>query len=226
MHRLSVLWTLLAVSLGAQTTPSAAPRDSEAQEMPSGIFRGALLGWQGTSAAGDLTIRNDAPGATTDLVCHYDSHSYVARDRHRIAVSSLKVGEPVEILADRRLGSISCYARMVQVINLEAERLAAERARHPHEQNSGLRSVFFTPSGDRTLAGMVVRLTSRLLILKTNSGETTLALRPDTRYLDDGVRADLADLRVNTHVFVRAGKTIEGVVEAYQVMWGEILKTP
>jgi len=199
--------------------------------MPSGIFRGAFQGWLGTNAAGDLTIRTDAPGASADLVCHYDSHSYVARDRHRIAVSSLKTGETLEVLADRRLGSSACYARMVQVIDLQAERLAAERARHSHEpgaheQSAGLRSVFFTPRGDRTLAGVVVRLTSRLLTLKTNGGETTLALRPDTRYVGDGMRAEPADLRVNTHVFVRAGKTIEGGIEAYQVMWGEILPTP
>jgi hypothetical protein len=226
MHRLSVLAISFSVSLAAQTTPSIAATDPGVKEMPSGIFRGPLLGWQGTSAAGDLTIRTNASGAPTDLMCHYDSHTYVARDRHRIAVSSLKAGEPLEVLADRRLGSSSCYARMVQVVDPQAERLAAERATHPHEQSAGLRSVFFTPRGDRTLAGIVVRLTSRLLTLKTKTGETTLALRPDTRYLDDGVRADPADLRVNTHVFVRAGKTIEGVVEAYQVMWGEILKAP
>jgi hypothetical protein len=224
MLPIPVLWALFAASLAAQTLPAIAAPEG-AQEMPSGIFRGALIGWQGV-AAGDLTIRTNTPGTPTDLVCHYDSHSYIARDRHRIAVSSLKTGEALEILADRRLGSNSCYARMVQVIDLEAERLAAERARHFHEQSTGLRSVFFTPRGDRTLAGIVVRLTSRLLILRTNRGETTLALRPDTRYLGDGIRADPADLRVNTHVFVRAGKTIEGVVEAYQVMWGEILKTP
>jgi hypothetical protein len=28
---------------------------------------------------------------------------------------------------------------------------------------------------------------------------------------------------VNTHVFVRAGQSWDGFVEAYQVMWGEIL---
>lgn len=158
-----------------------------------------------------------------DLVCHYNAHSYVARDHHRIPVSSLKTGEPLEILADHQPGSYACYASMVRVIDPELEKLAEERARHSKDQNAGYRTLFFTPRGDRAVAGLVVRLTERFLTLRNTTGETTIALRPDTRYVDDGKRAAQADLRVNTHVYVRAGKRIDGVVEAYQVMWGEIL---
>jgi hypothetical protein len=145
------------------------------------------------------------------------------RDHGRIPVSSLNAGEKVEILADHRPGSSTCYARTVAVIDAVAERVAAERARQARSPLASARTLFFTPTGDRALAGMVVRLTSRALTLRTRTGETTLTLRPDTRYLNDGVRTNLDDLRVNTHVFIRAGKSIEGVLEAYQVMWGKIL---
>lgn len=193
----------LAVPLLAQT------------EMPAGIFRGAMMTWQGSAAASDLTIR-DAQG--TDLVCHLDAHSYVEREHRRIGFGSLTQGERLEILADHKPGSRACYARTVQVIDP-----AAERARLARKAVSPVRSLIFTPTGDRTLAGMVLRLTSRVLTLRTRNGDTTLTLRPDTRYWDDGVRTDSAALRVNTRVFVRAGRTIEGIVEAYQVMWGQIL---
>jgi hypothetical protein len=212
-------FTFASLSLGAQTAPYGGDREATASEMPIGIFRGSLLGSRGAPGAGDLTIR----AQTMDLVCHYDAHSYVARNHHRIAVSSLGVGEPLEILANHKPGSQACYASMVQVIDIEAERMAAERSRRARTQNFGARSVFFTPRGDRDLAGMVVRLTSRLLTLRTRNGETTLALRPDTRYWGDGLGATPADLQVNTHVFIHAGRSAEGVVEAYQVMWGKIL---
>ena len=134
----------------------------------------------------------------------------------------MNAGEPLEILANRKPGSEGCYTSMVQVIDPERER-AADRARQSKRQNSGPRLFFFTPRGDRTFAGVVMRLTPRALTLRTRVGEAILALRPDTRYWDDGLGATRADLRVNTRVFVRAGQSLDGVVEAYQVMWGEIL---
>jgi hypothetical protein len=202
--------------------------------MPPGVFRGALLSRQGGDQAGDLNLRARRAGAhmdedtdqDTDLICHYDAHTYAARDHHRIAVSSLNAGEPLEILANHKPGSQACYASMVQVIDPEEERAAeraADRARQFEKQNPSARIFFFTPRGDRTFAGVVMRFTARSLTLRTRAGEAILALRPDTRYWDDGLGATRADLRVNTHVFVRAGQSLDGVVEAYQVMWGEIL---
>ena len=116
--------------------------------------------------------------------------------------------------------------RTVAVIDAVAERVAAERARQAKSRPTATRPPFFTPAGDRTLSGIVTQLTSFAVTLRTRAGVTTLALRPDTRYLEDGVRADQTALRVNARVFVRAGKTIEGVLEAYQVMWGAILDIP
>jgi hypothetical protein len=41
--------------------------------------------------------------------------------------------------------------------------------------------------------------------------------------LDGGEVVDAAALKPNTRVFVQAGKTFYDQVEAYQVVWGEIL---
>ena len=51
-------------------------------------------------------------------------------------------------------------------------------------------------------------------------------MRTDTRFLAGGVRLDAAALPVNTRVFVRAGRSLDGGIEAYQVMWGEIVNVP
>jgi len=69
---------------------------------------------------------------------------------------------------------------------------------------------------------VIVRRDSRTITLRTRDGEQTLLLRKDTRYLGDGAQQDAAAVLVNTRVFVRAGRNLEGGVEAYQVMWGEI----
>ncbi|MBV9400537.1 MAG: hypothetical protein JO062_21340 [Bryobacterales bacterium] len=210
-HRIAGPLVFMAATVCGQAAPA---------EMPAGLFRGSFVSWSGSMASGEFTIRTSQ---NADLFCYFDSHSYMERDHRRIPVASLAAGEKLEILADHKPGSSTCYARTVAVIDMAAERAASERARQAKPLPAAGRPLFFTPRGDRTLAGMVVGVTARTLTLKTTSGHTTLALRPDTSYVSDGIRSGPTDLRVNTRVFVRAGRTIDGAIEAYQVMWGEIL---
>jgi hypothetical protein len=75
------------------------------------------------------------------------------------------------------------------------------------------------------LSGLVMGVKSNVLTLKSRAGENeTIHLRPDTRYSTEGQTAEASNLLVNTLVFVRCGKNVENQVEAYQVVWGEILK--
>jgi hypothetical protein len=61
-------------------------------------------------------------------------------------------------------------------------------------------------------------------VLRTRlDGDTQVLLRPDTRYLEAGAVVDSGALKPNTRVFVRAGRNLDGEVEAYQVIWGGIL---
>jgi hypothetical protein len=207
----------MAVILPAQSTPPSPA------EMPAGLFRGAFVRWSGSTASGDFTVRTPQ---NAELYCYFDSHSYMERDHRRIVISSLTQGDRLEILADHKPGSSTCYARTVAVVDVAAERAAAERARHPQAQSIATRQSFFTPRGDRTMSGMITAVSARSLTLKNAAGETTLTLRTDTNYLNDGVKTSSADLHVNTHVFIRAGTTIGGALEAYQVMWGAILDVP
>jgi hypothetical protein len=84
----------------------------------------------------------------------------------------------------------------------------------------------FLPRSNLTLAGIVTRHNATMLTLKTRDGETTLVLRPDTRYWCDGVHSGSNALVVNTHVFIRGGRDSEGNVVVYQAAWGDLLPAP
>ena len=55
------------------------------------------------------------------------------------------------------------------------------------------------------------------------AGEQTILLRQDTHYLAQGDTVDAAELKPNMRVFVKAGRTLYNEIEAYQVIWGQIL---
>ncbi len=78
-------------------------------------------------------------------------------------------------------------------------------------------------SGNLTFSGVVSRLNSESLVLRTRAGEQTLLIRRDTRYVANGDTVEAAQLRPNMRVFVRAGRNLYEQVEAYQVIWGSIL---
>jgi hypothetical protein len=208
MRRWASPFVFISLLLHAQQ--SIAQQSIAQESMPRGIVRGTLVAWEGSAAAGVLTVRN-AEGAVYG--CSYDRHTYFERNHRLVQVGTLAAGDPVEVVADRRPGLSACYVRMLQVIvSTPARRLAVRRAGEP-----------FQPRGNLSFAGLVVHRDPGTFTLRTRTGERTLLLRSDTRYLGEGVRADAASLCVNMHVFVRAGRNLDGDVEAYQVVWGGIL---
>jgi hypothetical protein len=173
------------------------------QTMPVGILRGNLVAWQN----GSLSIRQ-ADGAVYD--CSYDNHTLFQRNRWPIQSSELAGGEPVEVVSDRWPATRACYVRMVSVVYALPK---SPRRRVPVAE-------VWVPRGYLTYSGLVVKNEDSKITLKTRSGARTLRLRPDTRY------SEASQPLLNKHVFVRAGRNLEGVLEAYQVMWGEILSVP
>jgi len=173
------------------------------QTMPVGILRGNLVTWQN----GSLSVRQ-ADGAVYD--CSYDNHTLFQRNQWPIQSSELAGGEPVEVVSDRWPATRACYVRMVSVVYAS---LKSPRRRVPVAE-------VWVPRGYLTYSGLVVKHEDSKITLKTRSGPRTLRLRPDTRY------SEASQPLLNKHVFVRAGRNLEGVLEAYQVMWGEILLVP
>ena len=148
--------------------------------------------------------------------CGYDSLSFLELSRQRITVAKLEPGDPLEIITDHKPGSRDCYIRMLQVIPPAPPPTRGKPV-------PATRQTFDLPHGDRTVSGVIVRRDVRSITLRTRDGEQTLLLRKDTRYLGDGVQQDAAEALVNTRVFVRAGPDLYGGIEAYQVMWGDIV---
>jgi hypothetical protein len=173
------------------------------QIMPVGILRGSLVAWQ----EGSLSVRQ-ADGAVYD--CAYDNHTLFQRNQWPIHSTDLTGGEPVEVLSDRKPATRACYVRMLSVVYATAK--SPRRPAPPRE--------VWVPRGFLSYSGLVVKNEDSKITLKTRAGTRTLLLRPDTRY------SEAAEPLINKHVFVRAGRNVQGALEAYQVMWGEILAVP
>jgi hypothetical protein len=77
-----------------------------------------------------------------------------------------------------------------------------------------------------TFSAVVLRVAPEVLTVRVrgDAQEKTVMLRPDTRFLAHGAPVTEAALRPNTKVFLRAGKNLDGQLEAFQVVWGDILQ--
>ncbi len=198
--------TRLAVSLFALTLLA---------QRPSAVVRGVVEECDVTET-GMLKVR--VSGVV--LKFSYDSKTYMERDKERLAPRRLLKGDPVEVLCERSYEAVR-YARLVNVVNPEPAAPAPARLRAYRAPLDEL-----IPRGTLTFAGSVSRLGEGNLMLRTRSdGDKAILLRRDTRYLQGGETVERGALEVNTVVFVRAGRNLEGEIEAYQVVWGGILST-
>jgi hypothetical protein len=187
-------------------------------QFPSPEQPGVLLERDTNVPAGQFAIR-----APDDQVYRYrfDPKTQVERDTLSGGMGHLNPGDQVIVESDAVADSLLRYARTIRVLNAPAQLTAA---------GDRLRAIGFplldrTPqSGNLTFAGVVARLNGQSLVLRTRTGEQTLLIRRDTRYVDNGDTVEAAELRPNMRVFVRAGRNLYEQVEAYQVIWGSILE--
>jgi hypothetical protein len=191
------------------------------QTAPVGIVRGTLIERDETQS-GELIVRLRDNHVYS---FQFDERTYVEKEKKPATVAALATGDALEILSDTGRNPRQRYARTVKVVTEEppAPPYRVRLRRPPLEEHSMLDNLF--PRGNLTFAGIVASVGRNSLLLRTrNRTETRILLRPDTRYLRDGAPVDAGGLAVNTRVFVRAGTTIYDEVEAFQVIWGDILK--
>ena len=185
---------------------------------PTGIIRGDLLEWTGTSSLGDLSIRTSADKVYS---CHFDGFSYMERDNTRVGFGGIKVGDKLEIIADRKPGTTRCYARTIRVMDNRPGVVNPGYRVNLRQFRSTTDLIF--PRGNMTFSGVVLRLNPEMVVLRTwRDGEKNILLRQDTRFMDSGLLSEFSRLGVNTRVFIRGGRNFENELEAYQVIWGEI----
>ena len=188
-----------------------------AQEMaPIGIVRGALVECNATQ----LTARTADSHIYLFIL---DGKTFIERDSFRISCAKIDKGEALEIVSDRSAEPGQRYARMITVVNPEIRaRRVLMAARAPLTAEDPTLSI--APRGSLTFTGVVLRMDDDGLVLRTRvNGEKWILVRGDTRFREDGLRVEASSLHSNTRVFVRAGKNLDGEVEAYEIVWGEIL---
>jgi hypothetical protein len=206
--RLGCIFAGMAVCLMAQEPAPA----------PSGIIRGQILEWDGEADSGTLVVRSDS---SSIYRLRFDSRTYFEWRERQVSVSEARQGDPVEIVSDRA-GNAPGYARIVRILETPRPKRYAT-SRNPLRYRSP--TEHFAPRGNLTFSGVIVKFDTRQLVLRTwNREDKLLLLRNDTRYLGDGLAASHDALSVNSRVFIRAGKNFEGDVEAYQIVWGQILR--
>jgi hypothetical protein len=193
-----------------------------AQNPPfSGIVRGVLIECDQTLPAGEFSVR----AAGTNRVYHYtfDARTYVEREDRRISMAAVRKGDLVEIVSDREESAAVHYARTIHVIEPRPAPRPASRAGRSRPYQSPV--DLLAPRGNLTYSGVIAKLAADHLVLHTRQeGEKKILLRLDTSYLESGALVEAADLKPNTRVFVRAGKSLDDQIEAYQVVWGDILE--
>ena len=179
---------------------------------PIGLIHGSLLECHASGGSGELTVRT-----ADDQIFRFafDDKTYFEREQEHSAPGRLEKGDWLEIVADESPASPLSYARIVHVIERQA----------PARLRPVARADPLFPRGDLTFSGVVKRLNGERLVLDTRSdGEKTILLRRDTSFLAEGDPVDASALQPYTRVFVRAGKNLDNQIEAYQVIWGEILE--
>jgi hypothetical protein len=202
--------TIGVLLLTAWMTAAQSPNNSP-------ILRGVVLECD-QRPAGELSIR-----AADNEVLRYqfDKRTYVERDEQMIVPSRLLPGEKVEIVSDQSAGFTLRYARTIHVVQPAAAVRPQRTAGLPRAYNPRAENV---RTGNLTYSGVIYRVNAEKFVLHTrDGGDLAILLRNDTRYLADGQVVDLASLKPNMRVFVRAGKDLYNEVEAYQIIWGTIL---
>ncbi len=192
---------------------------------PPAVVQGVLIEWEGTAASGEFAIRTTPTFHVYRIL--YDARTEFYLEGQRFSVADARLGDVFEVAAEPPPGNTGSRAQLVRVI----KRAPEPPLPPPPRRRARPRAAPFAddrfPRGNLTLAGVVVRVDAEALVLRTrHDGEKTFVLRADTRYVEGGAPVEGSALRVNTPVFVRAGKNFNQELEVYQVMWGRILARP
>lgn len=186
---------------------------------PVRVWKGELTEWTVRGPSGDFALLEKA----TIHRCRVTPETYLTRETLRVTPIGVRVGDFVEVVADLREGPSRCRALTLYIKPLE--RTPQQAARSPYwssPQAPFLDNLF--PRGMMTMTGIVDSIEGERLVLWTRGQKKmSLSLRPDTVFSDNGRPVSVEGLPVQTRVFLRAGRSFEGTLEVYQIVWGDIL---
>jgi hypothetical protein len=179
------------------------------------LSRGIFQEWNGSSSAGTFLFQTPDEQQHT---CAFSSRTYFELDHKRAFITTLQAGHTVEVLSERIPEPPLCRALIVRVVVENPSTLRVRRPFTPVTEP-------ILPRGNLLFTGIVVRTDDDALLLRTRAGQSHwIQLRKDTRFSAEGVAARREDLPLNRPVHIRAGRSFENDIEAFSIMWGEILK--
>jgi hypothetical protein len=187
-----------------------------AQAQVGSTLAGTVLERDPNAAAGQFSVR-----AASNQVFRYrfDAGTTVERDSRPADVARLQPGDRVEVTSDLPPGAALRYAVSVRVLAVSSPPRAAPSRT---AEGSADRETGF---GGTSFSGVVAQLADGRMTLRLRDGsEKVLTLRQDTTYMAAGKRVDAGTLKPATRVFVEAGRSILGPLEAYRVVWGDIMQ--
>jgi hypothetical protein len=159
-------------------------------------------------------------GQEKRMDCAVDGRTYIDRERQRLGLGDLRVGDLLELVTERQGVGGRCFARMIHVVG--------QQKRFGGREKMGVvkRSTeSFAPRGSLVLTGLVRSVSGGWLELRTRQeGTMRLRLRPDTAFVSEGQEVGLEGLERQTAVSVRAGYDLSGELEVFQVSWGGIVQ--
>jgi len=188
-----------------------------AAEMPTGYFRGNLVAWEGTSAAGVISVLDKNDEVYT---CRYDSKSFIEIDHWHVKVDKLQKGDPVTVLAHRKIGESTCYVLSLIVDDPPPKPIPQIPGRRPAPPKPAKAAVI--RHGRENVAGVVTQISPTSVTLRTRDGERIFQLLPDTRYYGNGLKMDFSDVAVNQRLSIETSQTQAGQWEAFQLTWGDL----
>lgn len=199
------MWLALCLSVCAYTVNAAEP------------VRGVLLEREGDEGAGQMSVR----GADFQVrVLLYDGATAIQREERAVTPAALRPGDLLEAFCN---GEPEPRCRAARIVVAKPAPVSSTGWR-PTGWGRPDWGPSWPPRGQLLLAGVIAERYADGIRLRTRrGGEYLLRLREDTSLIGDGLAAGAAQLRVNMRVFVRAGKGLEGELEAFQVVWGRIL---
>lgn len=191
------------------------------QPLATGFARGTVLVRTAEEPLSDFTLK-----AANNAIYrfHCDGKTWIEREQERVQASGLRAGELLEVVSDRDPYNLHPlhYARMVQVITETRRRPRISNGLYKLLRSNGSK---ITETTNLTFAGIVIGLVGERMVLRTRlDGEKTIYLRPDTQCLMEGSEVDAATILPNTRVFVEVVADSNDQLEAYRVVWGEILR--
>jgi hypothetical protein len=181
------------------------------------LVNGVLLERDAPAASGEFSVRT----ADSQVFRYrFDPQTQVQREGAGIDVARLEPGDKVEVVSDQMPHADLRYAISIHVIASPPRAASASRERADARVQA--RQI---PVGALSYSGVVSRLSGERVVLHMrDGGDQTILLVGNTRYMDGGEVVDAASLKPNMRVFVQAGRSLYGELEAYQVVWGQILQ--